>query len=379
MCADQTFIKDVPQDIYRKLQQHLDTLPIGYPPTESGTDLKILKFIFTPEEALIGINLRLIPESLRTIYRRVKKYGITLEQLEIILRNMYKNGAINVKRVENENGEEIYYHNAFLAVGMFEYQLHRMDAEFYETFEQYMDEVFRDEFASTKINQLRTIPVEKSITPEHHIATFDEIKNLIENANRIAVQDCVCRQGKDLIGKPCKVSDLREVCFVLDSSVQHILDNKKGREITKKEALDIFKKAQDAGLIIQPGNALKPNYICNCCGCCCDMITNIKKLDRPADLMHNNFYAEVNSELCVGCGTCEQRCQLEAISLEDGIAIVNKNLCIGCGNCTIICPEEAIILKKKTTEFIPPPSKTELYLEIMHKKAELRRREKGLE
>jgi Fe-S-cluster-containing hydrogenase component 2 len=292
---------------------------------------------------------------------------------------MYKNGAINVKRVENENGEEIYYHNAFLAVGMFEYQLHRMDAEFYETFEQYMDEVFRDEFASTKINQLRTIPVEKSITPEHHIATFDEIKNLIENANRIAVQDCVCRQGKDLIGKPCKVSDLREVCFVLDSSVQHILDNKKGREITKKEALDIFKKAQDAGLIIQPGNALKPNYICNCCGCCCDMITNIKKLDRPADLMHNNFYAEVNSELCVGCGTCEQRCQLEAISLEDGIAIVNKNLCIGCGNCTIICPEEAIILKKKTTEFIPPPSKTELYLEIMHKKAELRRREKGLE
>jgi electron transport complex protein RnfB len=379
MCADQTFIKDVPQDIYRKLQQHLDTLPIGYPPTESGTDLKILKFIFTPEEALIGINLRLIPESLRTIYRRVKKYGITLEQLEIILRNMYKNGAINVKRVENENGEEIYYHNAFLAVGMFEYQLHRMDAEFYETFEQYMDEVFRDEFASTKINQLLTIPVEKSITPEHHIATFDEIKNLIENANRIAVQDCVCRQGKDLIGKPCKVSDLREVCFVLDSSVQHILDNKKGREITKKEALDIFKKAQDAGLIIQPGNALKPNYICNCCGCCCDMITNIKKLDRPADLMHNNFYAEVNSELCVGCGTCEQRCQLEAISLEDGIAIVNKNLCIGCGNCTIICPEEAIILKKKTTEFIPPPSKTELYLEIMHKKAELRRREKGLE
>jgi electron transport complex protein RnfB len=379
MCADQTFIKDVPQDIYRKLQQHLDTLPIGYPPTESGTDLKILKFIFTPEEALIGINLRLIPESLRTIYRRVKKYGITLEQLEIILRNMYKNGAINVKRVENENGEEIYYHNAFLAVGMFEYQLHRMDAEFYETFEQYMDEVFRDEFASTKINQLRTIPVEKSITPEHHIATFDEIKNLIENANRIAVQDCVCRQGKDLIGKPCKVSDLREVCFVLDSSVQHILDNKQGREITKKEALDIFKKAQDAGLIIQPGNALKPNYICNCCGCCCDMITNIKKLDRPADLMHNNFYAEVNSELCVGCGTCEQRCQLEAISLEDGIVIVNKNLCIGCGNCTIICPEEAIILKKKTTEFIPPPSKTELYLEIMHKKAELRRREKGLE
>jgi len=379
MNVNQTFIKDIPQDIYRKLQQHLDTLPIGYPSTESGTDLKILKFIFTPEEALIGINLRLIPEPLKTIYRRVKKYDITLEQLEIVLKKMYKNGAINLKRVEGEKEEEIYYHNAFLAVGMYEYQLHRMDAEFYETFEQYMDEVFRDEVTSTKINQLRTIPVEQSITPEHNIATFDELKNLIENANRIAVQDCVCRQGKDLIGKPCKLSDLREVCFVLDSSVQHILDNEKGREISKKEALEIFKKIQEAGLIIQPGNALEPNFICSCCGCCCDMITNMKKLDRPADLMHSNFYAEVDVESCSGCGTCEQRCQLDAISLEEGIAVVIKELCIGCGNCTTTCPEDAIMLKKKEEEFIPVKSKTELYLKIMHKKAELRRIEKGLE
>jgi len=379
MSENQTFIKDIPQDIYRKLQQHLDTLPIGYPPTESGTDLKILKFIFTPEEALIGINLRLIPEPLKTIYRRLKKYGITLEQLKIVLKKMYKNGAINLKRVEGEKGEEIYYHNAFLAVGMYEYQLHRMDAEFYETFEQYMDEVFRDEVASTKINQLRTIPVEQSITPEHDIATFDELKNLIENANRIAVQDCVCRQGKDLLGKPCKQSDLREVCFVLDSSVQHILDNEKGREISKKEALEIFKKIQEAGLIIQPGNALSPNFICSCCGCCCDMITNIKKLDRPADMMHSNFYAEVDVESCIGCGTCEQHCQLDAISIEDGIAVVSKDLCIGCGNCTTTCTEEAIMLKKKGEEFIPVKSKTELYLKIMHKKAELRRKEKGLE
>jgi len=379
MTVDQTYIKDVPQDVYRKLQQHLDTLPIGYPPTKSGTDLKILKFIFSPEEALIGINLRLIPEPLKTIHRRMKKYGITLEQLEIVLKNMYKNGAINVKKVEGEKGEEIYYQNAFLAVGMYEYQLHRMDAEFYETFEQYMDEVFRDEVASTKINQLRTIPVEQSITPEHNVATFDELKNLIENAERIAVQDCVCRQGKDLIGKPCKQSDLREVCFVLDSSVQHILDNEKGREITKQEAYDIFEKVQQAGLIIQPGNAIKPNFICCCCGDCCDMITNIKKLDRPADMMHSNFYAEVDGESCTGCGTCEQRCQLDAISLEDGVAIVSKKLCIGCGNCTTTCPEEAITLKRKEKEFIPVNSSTELYLKIMHKKAELRRKEKGLE
>ena len=95
--------------------------------------------------------------------------------------------------------------------------------------------------------------------------------------------------------------------------------------------------------------------------------------------MHGNFYAEVNVESCIGCGTCEQRCQLDAIFLEDGIAVVSIDLCIGCGNCTTTCPEGAIMLKKKDKEFIPVKSKTELYLKIMHKKAELRRKEKGLE
>jgi len=380
MTEKEVYISNVDPDIYRKLQQHLDTLPIGFPATESGVEIKILQFLFTPEEALIGINMRFIPEPPIKIFRRVKKYGISLEQVEKVLKRMYKKGSINVSRVQENGKEAFHYHNAFLAVGMFEYQLHRMTPEFYSNFEQYMDEAFRDEVASTKINQLRTIPVEESITPEHHIASHDELKGLLERAERIAVQDCVCRQGKDLIGKPCKYSDLREVCFVLNSSVQHMLDNQKGREITKQEAHEIFQKVKQAGFIIQPGNAINPNYICCCCGDCCDMVTNIKKLDRPLDMIHSNYFASVEETKCVGCGTCMERCHMEALSFNDlDLAEVDRNLCIGCGNCVVVCPEEAIKLNKKGIEEKPPEDTKQLFIKIMNKRAELRRKEKGVE
>ena len=380
MTEEEVYIANVKTDVYRKLQQHLDTLPIGFPATKSGVEIKLLKFLFTPEEALIGINMRFIPEPPIKIFRRVKKYGISLDQVEIVLKRMYKKGSINVTRVQENDKEIFHYHNAFLAVGMYEYQLHRMTADFYQNFEQYMDEAFRDEVASTKINQLRTIPVEESITPEHNIASHDELKELIARAERIAVQDCVCRQGKDLIGKPCKYSDLREVCFVLNSSVQHIIDNQMGREITKQEAYEIFQKVKQAGFIIQPGNAINPNFICCCCGDCCDMLTNIKKLERPLDMIHSNYFAQVEEDQCIGCGTCIERCQMEAISFNDlDLAEVNRNLCIGCGNCVVICPEEAIKLNKKGIDEKPPEDTKQLFLKIMNKRAELRRKEKGIE
>ena len=366
-------------DIYRKLQQHLDQLPIGYPATESGVELRLLKHVFTPEEAEIALKLRFVQEPIEKIYRRVKRKISSIEELEKILDTIYKKGGIRIKRkIKGDNIVKLYQ-NAFLAVGMFEYQLKRLTKEYYEDFEQYMDEAFRDEITSTKINQLRTIPVKKSLTPTHNIATYDQLRSIIENAERILVMECVCRKGKDLIGKPCKQSDMRELCFVLNDSVDHALDLDWGRVISKEEALKIFEKVQEEGLLIQPGNALNPSFICCCCGCCCDLITNLKKLEKPWELICSNYYAEVDSDICIGCETCVDRCQMDAIQILDKIAKVNQDLCIGCGNCISTCPERALTLIKKETEYIPPKDTTELYMRIMHKRAELRRFEKGIE
>ena len=365
--------------IYRKLQRHLNTLPIGYPQTDSGVELRLLKYIFTPKEAEIAIKLRFIPDPIESIYRRVKKQINSIEELEKILYSMYEKGGIRIKHSMVDNKKKILYQNAFLAVGMFEYQVKRLTKEYFEDFLQYMDEAYLDELVSTKINQLRTIPVEQSIDVDHNIASYDQLETLLENASRISIMPCVCRKGQDLIGEPCHQTEMRETCFVLNDSVEHVLELGWGREITKDEAREIFKKVQEDGLIIQPGNALDPSYICCCCGCCCCVTTNLKKLERPWEMITTNYFAEVDSDLCIGCGTCIERCQMDAITMIDSVAQVNKKCCIGCGNCVQTCPESALILKKKEKELSPPKNNTELYLKIMDKKAKLRRIEKGTE
>ena len=365
--------------IYRKLQRHLNTLPIGYPETKSGVELRLLKHVFSPEEAEIATKLRFIPDPIEAIYRRVKKKVKSITELEKVLFNMYEKGGIRIKRKKVGDRMVKLYQNAFLAVGMFEYQVKRLSREYFEDFLQYMDEAYLDELASTEINQLRTIPVEKSVDVEHNVASYDQLEYLLENASRISVMPCVCRKGQDLIGEPCKQTEMRELCFVLNDSVEHILELGWGREITKEEAREIFKKVQEDGLIIQPGNVLDPSYICCCCGCCCCVTTNLKKLERPWELITTNYYAKADSDLCVGCETCLERCQMDAISMNESVAKIDKKHCVGCGNCISTCPEGAITLIKKEKELNPPKDNTELYLKIMDKKAKLRRIAKGIE
>ncbi|MFW9938603.1 MAG: ATP-binding protein [Candidatus Thorarchaeota archaeon] len=377
MSQEQSFFEVKDPEIYRKLQKHLDKLPIGLPSTQSGVELKLLKFIFTPKEAQVAINLRFVPEPLKTIYRRVKKFDITQEQLEGILERMHKKGAIRITRIEEHDTYKNLYQNWFLVVGMFEYQVGRMTKEFYENFEQYMEEGFREEFMSTKINQLRTIPVEKSIEPHHNIATYDLIRELIEDAENISVEDCICKKGKDLLGNPCKQTKTREHCFTFNSSAINAVYRGYGRLISKTEALKIIEKAQEDGLIIQPTNSQKPNYVCCCCGCCCDLLVNLKKIEKPYEFIYSNYFAEVEVDLCIGCKTCLDRCQMDAIELMGDIAAVNLEKCIGCGNCVVSCPEKAISLVKKDTDFVPPTTTKDLFLQIMKKSAELRNEKKG--
>jgi electron transport complex protein RnfB len=117
--------------------------------------------------------------------------------------------------------------------------------------------------------------------------------------------------------------------------------------------------------------------MCNCCGCCCVLITNLKKFDKPVEYIASNNHAEVDYELCTGCGICVDRCLMEAISIKDEKSVINLDRCIGCGLCIPTCPEEAIILKKKEKITVPPIDRADLYFKIMNKKAELARQEKS--
>ena len=365
-------MKKEEKEIYRDLQQHLDNMPIGFPATESGIELKVLKHLFNHEQAKIATKLNYMPEPLKTIYRRVDRESITIEDLEQKLDKMYQDGLINF----GQQGDTKYYMNAPLAIGMFEYQLGKLTEEFLKDFRQYMEEGFQEEINSTRVPQLRTIPIGESLTPEHSVARYEDIRKIIEESGGpISVAECICKQGNDLLENPCKQTEMREVCFQFRTASKLYLDKGLAREISKAEAFDIISAAEKDGLVIQPGNAQRPSYICLCCGCCCEILVNQKKLAKPVEFFSSNYRIKVDDELCIGCGVCLDRCQMDALTLENEKSTPNYDRCIGCGVCVPTCPEEALSMEKKKEHIIPPQSTGDMYKKIMQKKAELRRQE----
>jgi ferredoxin len=128
------------------------------------------------------------------------------------------------------------------------------------------------------------------------------------------------------------------------------------REISREEALDIIRQNVADGLILQPSNSQKIEFICSCCGCCCGMLTIHKMLPKPVEFWAANYHSEVNPETCTGCGTCVDICQVGAVSIKKSgeVVSINLNRCIGCGNCVVNCPSEAISLIKNEKEILPP-------------------------
>jgi len=352
-------------DLYRQLQEHLDKLPIGFPKTESGVEIKILQYLFDTFEAQVALCLSLGNAALPTVQKRMKrkfKEVIELDDLSKVLDKMYLSGSIN-----RSKREPFKYSNAMLAIGMFEYQVGHLSKEFIEMLHQYFDEGFNDEFFRSSLPQLRASPHMNAIVPEYNIATYDNMRKIVKETNKtIAVANCVCKEGEALLGKSCKQTKDIEVCISFGASAY--LDRGQARVISKDECLDIMDRSEREGLVLQPGNSLQPFCICLCCGCCCGVLTSAKKYDKPAELIAHNFYAKVDHEACNGCSICVKRCQMEAIQIEDKKAVIDLDRCIGCGLCVTTCKKEAMHLIETLKQTIPPKNAVKLYLGILSEK-----------
>jgi ferredoxin len=219
---------------------------------------------------------------------------------------------------------------------------------------------------------MRTIPIAKSLRPQHQVSTYDEVTTLLRQAEApFVVLECICRKKKAISGKPCRVTGRKETCLATGSMAQAALRNGIGREITLEETLATLEANQKEGLVLQPSNTQKAEFICSCCGCCCGMLGMHQGLPKPVDFWASNYYAAVDADACNGCGNCEARCQVGAarVSGKTKKASVDVNRCIGCGLCVPTCPREAISLKKKPAEASPPKTRDELHDIIMaHKR-----------
>jgi Na+-translocating ferredoxin:NAD+ oxidoreductase RNF subunit RnfB len=360
--------------VYKQLHKEIDTrMPVGFPAHESGLEIELLKRLFTPEEAKIAIHLSALPEPAVKIHKRLKKNGITisLQKLEEILNSLDEKGAIR-------GGGSLYDHKrnrkryslAQWAVGIFEYQLGRLTREFAEIANEYSLDVFYKEFnKKDRPTQLHTIPVEKGLSPEYAVGTYDNIREIITNkVERIAILDCVCRQEHDILEEPCNLSDTRRCCVMFNESASRRIADGRGTEVSKEEFFKLLNKFQKEGFVLQPQNNQNPSYMCVCCGCCCGVLQMAKKFPNPAEYYSSNFYAQSNSELCNGCEVCINRCQMDAVKMIDDNAHVDVNRCIGCGNCVAMCGQKAMTLSMKEKVKVPEKSESAMYIKIMMKK-----------
>jgi Na+-translocating ferredoxin:NAD+ oxidoreductase subunit B len=343
-------------DLYRALQRHLDRMPVPYPATESGVELSILRRLFSPEDARAALLLSVIPEPLTTIHRRARR-TTSRTALEAALDGMAARGLI--QRVTTARGP--LYGKAPLVVGFYESQVNRLTPELQRDFERYGDEVFGAALAA-HTPQLRTVPVNEPIPFERVVGRYDDMRAFVRaSPGPFAVMNCICQQGKDLVGQPCRQTHDREHCLTIGSAAESLAGRGVARLITKDEMLGFLDRADREGLVVEPQNTQDPMFICCCCGCCCGVLTAAKKLPHPASAFATNYHAAVDAAVCNACVICESRCQMGAIACDLGPAAVNLDRCIGCGLCVTACPTGAMSLVMKPDARVPPKDIGRLY------------------
>jgi len=330
------------KDIYRELQQRLDLYSVGFPATASGVEIRILKSLFSEEDAGVFLKLTHLLEPPEAVAGNL---GLSVAEAREKLEDMARRGLL-FSKTETDGGERTLYGTTAFVHGIYEYQTTRMSREFAELMDQYNREAFEGTLVKHGHSFLRTIPVDQSIPVDHHVASYDDAVGILKGKRTIVVAECICRNTKKALGEGC--GKLLEACILFDSMGEYYLKHELGRRITAEEALAIVKKGQKQGLVLQPATAQNPAGMCLCCGDCCGVLLAIKSHPRPAEIVTSNHYAVLDNYDCTGCGVCVTKCQTDALTLNaEPKSVLNSERCIGCGLCIKTCPGKCLTLMAK--------------------------------
>ena len=332
-------------DVYQRLARHLDGLPGGFPPTDSGVELRILRRLFSPEEAELAVHLTPIPEPARVIARRA---GRSVSETTATLDKMSRQGLII--SFEMKPGWSRQYLAAQFVIGIWEFNVNNLDEEFVRDMQEYLPTLFNPE-AWRQSPQVRTIPISRSLPLEESVLPYDRAEEIVRAQQRFVVAPCICRREQALVGLGC--GRLEESCLVFGVAADFYQHVGVGRAIDRSETLDILRRGEEQALVLQPGNTRVPSNICLCCGCCCGVLRHVKRQPRPADLTGSGYLAQLDQAACLGCGLCLKRCQMEALSLDGSRVALNQDRCIGCGLCVSTCPARALTLVPKPAHLRP--------------------------
>ena len=365
---------------YKKAAQVINNAG-GTPYPITDTLIKILKHLV--DEEYLDFILAFKKSRSQTKDQLKESSGLNEEQIVKNVEVLAKKGIIFNQ--PNRRGVMVYRIMPYVNVGIFEYtfmkelednienrEFAKLFAELgkeskgrlsqnYEAYLNYLktmrpiDRTIPFETNEATGKPIKIVVDEELEVPEEKFLLTQKVEEIIEKFEDIAVGHCFCRHHKDLMGRSCTQTDERENCFTFGKSARYTSEQGFSRMISKEEAIQILKKAEDDGLVHK---AYHPNFditkdetsICNCCNCCCGQVGNMT-------VNATNYISQIDENLCAGCGTCIEHCPTNSIELNNNEKAERVGeYCIGCGVCAHFCPENAIsLVEKERLVRIPPP------------------------
>lgn len=343
--------------VYTRLAERLNRFPQGAPPSQSLFD--ILKILMTEREADLVARLPIKPF---TAEQAAAIWKIPPVQAQKSLEELA--GRAILVDIE-QNGRQLYVLPPPMA-GFFEFSMMRTRGDIdqkalSELFYQYItvEEDFMRDLVLGGDTQMGRVFAHESRIPDEYILQvldYERATDVIENASHIGISMCYCRHKAEHMGTACGAP--MEICMTFNTSAATLIKHGHARRASKEECRDLLLLAQERDLVQFGENVRRRvNFICNCCGCCCEALLAIKRFG-VAQTICSNFIMEVNPDKCVGCGKCAGICPLDAIEMkEEGgkkRAEVIPGCCIGCGVCVRHCHPGALALKPRRNRMLTP-------------------------
>ncbi len=348
---------------YTHLADRINKFPQGATPTKLL--FKILEILMSEKEASLISLLPIKPFDAKKASRIWKlNYTETRKMLDqlagrAILVDMQLNG-------------DTFYALPPPMAGFFEFSLMRVRKDIdqkilSELFYQYMnvEEDFIKELFGPGVTKLgRTFVHEPILTSQNalHVLDYERASEVIETASAMAVGTCYCRHKMYHMGKACDAP--MNICMTFNTTGASLIKHNIARKVDKKEGHDLLQQAYDHNLVQFGENVRESvNFICNCCGCCCEAMIAARKLAIMHPVHTTNFIPEVNETNCNGCAKCVDICPVEAMSLvstndphkpKRKKALLNDETCLGCGLCVKVCNKNSLHLKSRAQRVITP-------------------------
>ena len=355
---------------YQKLTDRLDMFPHGV--AETSTLYEIYKVLFNEKEASL---LAQLPIGGFKISLAMKKWKLSYDETEEILDGL----ASRMLLIDIYKGDEKQYILPPPMIGFFEFSMMRVGTHLdqkvlAELFYQYV--CTEDDFVKS-LMQLET-PLGRALVQEEaiednnlYVMDYEKASEIINNAQKIGLSTCYCRHVKEHLGEDCDAP--KELCLTISNTGDSsLIRHGYAKEISKEEALNVIKVAKEHNLVQFAENVQKNvSFICNCCSCCCEVLSNVKKHGFTNAINSSNYICTIDDDNCIGCGKCVRVCPVDALSLitnEEGkkIALVDNNMCIGCAVCDQSCNFDALeMLHRESRLFTPVDMNQKLILQAL--------------